>query len=196
MPAEELTKTEPVRTAVRFPLHLELVLFADQREYHAVTEDVSASGVLFAADELPPVNAEASFLLSARAGEGAEEVLPASTMRGPVLRLAGAFAAGEVADWAWGATGRAGLFVGAVVVGDAALAVAKAGRAAPIPGIWKRAMSFSRRPASSPSPWVAALVCSTIAAFCWVIWSIWLTAELTSPSAVLCSRLEVTIESM
>ncbi len=76
MPAEELTKAEPVRTAVRFPLHLELVLFADQREYHAVTEDVSASGVLFTADEVPPLGSSVEFRLSmpAKVMGGAEDV--------------------------------------------------------------------------------------------------------------------------
>ena len=75
-PTEELAKPEPVRTAVRFPLHLELVLFADQREYRAVTEDVSASGVLFAAEELPPLGSSVEFRLSmpARVMGGAEDV--------------------------------------------------------------------------------------------------------------------------
>ncbi len=76
MPAEELTKAEPVRTAVRFPLHLELVLFADHREYHAVTEDVSASGVLFSADDVPPLGSAVEFRLSmpAKVMGGAEDV--------------------------------------------------------------------------------------------------------------------------
>lgn len=76
MPAEEMTKAEPVRSAVRFPLRLELVLFTDQREYHAVTEDVSASGVLFAADEVPPLGSSVEFRLSmpAKVMGGAEDV--------------------------------------------------------------------------------------------------------------------------
>ena len=77
MPAEELTKSEPVRTAVRFPLRLELVLFADQREYHAVTEDVSASGVLFAAEDVPALGSAVEFRLSmpAKVMGGAEDVI-------------------------------------------------------------------------------------------------------------------------
>ncbi len=76
-PAVETTKAEPVRAAVRFPLHLELVLFADQREYHAVTEDVSASGVLFAADDLPALGSAVEFRLSmpAKVMGGAEDVI-------------------------------------------------------------------------------------------------------------------------
>jgi len=64
VPAEEVVKGDPVRAAVRFPLHLEIVLFANEREYHAVTEDVSASGVLFVADDLPPLNTPVEFRLT------------------------------------------------------------------------------------------------------------------------------------
>ena len=76
-PAEEVVKGEPVRAAVRFPLHLELVLFANQREYHAVTEDVSASGVLFTSDELPPLDASVEFRLTmpAKVMGGADDVV-------------------------------------------------------------------------------------------------------------------------
>lgn len=73
---DEQTKAEPVRSAVRFPLHLELVLFADHREYHAVTEDVSASGVLFSGEDVPPLGSAVEFRLSmpARVMGGAEDV--------------------------------------------------------------------------------------------------------------------------
>jgi len=57
-------ETIPVRAAVRFPLRLELVLRTAEREYPGVTEDVSANGLLFAADELPPVGAEVRFELT------------------------------------------------------------------------------------------------------------------------------------
>ena len=89
-PTEEIVKGEPVRAAVRFPLHLELVLFADQREYHAVTEDVSASGVLFTADEVPPLNAPVEFRLTmpAKVMGGAEDVVLHCT--GRIVRHAGA----------------------------------------------------------------------------------------------------------
>ena len=75
--AEEIVKGEPVRAAVRFPLHLELVLFANQREYHAVTEDVSASGVLFTSDDLPPLNTAVEFRLTmpARVMGGEDDVV-------------------------------------------------------------------------------------------------------------------------
>jgi hypothetical protein len=62
----------PVRAAVRFPLRLEVVLRTADREYPGVTEDVSANGLLFAADELPPVGAEVRF----------EMTMPATIMGG------------------------------------------------------------------------------------------------------------------
>ena len=54
----------PVRAAVRFPLHLDIVLRTAEKEYPGVTEDVSANGLLFVARELPPVGAEVRFELT------------------------------------------------------------------------------------------------------------------------------------
>jgi hypothetical protein len=54
----------PVRASVRFPLRLEIVLRTADREYPGITEDVSANGLLFAADELPPVGTEIQFELT------------------------------------------------------------------------------------------------------------------------------------
>ena len=67
----------PVRGAVRFPLRLEVVLRTADREYPGVTEDVSANGLLFAADELPPVGAEVRFEMTMPAAimGGASDVL-------------------------------------------------------------------------------------------------------------------------
>jgi hypothetical protein len=65
--------TDPVRAAVRFPLHLDLTLSTDEREYHAVTEDVSAAGLLFTSDEVPPVNSTVRFQMK----------MPAAIMGGP-----------------------------------------------------------------------------------------------------------------
>jgi hypothetical protein len=55
---------EPVRTAVRFPLHLEVTFHWEQGDFHAVTEDVSSNGILFAANDLPPVNSRVEFKLT------------------------------------------------------------------------------------------------------------------------------------
>ena len=67
----------PVRAAVRFPLHLEIVLSTAEREYRATTEDVSASGLLFTAAELPEIGTEVTFHLKMPATimGGAEDVL-------------------------------------------------------------------------------------------------------------------------
>lgn len=67
----------PMRAAVRFPLRLELVISTAEREYKAITEDVSAYGLLFLGEELPPVGSEVEFRLkmpSAVMG-GAEDVV-------------------------------------------------------------------------------------------------------------------------
>jgi hypothetical protein len=70
-------KSDQVRTAVRFPLHLDIVVSTAEREYHAVTEDVSANGVLFAADEVPEVGTRVEFRLKMPAAimGGHEDVL-------------------------------------------------------------------------------------------------------------------------
>lgn len=67
----------PVRAAVRFPLRLEIVLCTAKREYPGVTEDVSANGLLFVAEELPAVGAEVRFELTMPAAVmgGANDVL-------------------------------------------------------------------------------------------------------------------------
>lgn len=67
----------PVRAAVRFPLHLEIVLTTAERQYRAVTEDVSANGMLFAADELPAIGTHVKFELKMPAAimGGTDDVL-------------------------------------------------------------------------------------------------------------------------
>jgi len=52
-----------VRTAVRFPLQLDITLSTPQGEYHAVTENVSSNGMLFAADVVPDVGTQVEFRL-------------------------------------------------------------------------------------------------------------------------------------
>ena len=67
----------PVRTAVRFPLHLDIVLSTPQGNYKAVTHDVSANGMLFFADDLPAVGTSVEFRLKMPAAimGGTEDVL-------------------------------------------------------------------------------------------------------------------------
>ena len=77
MPISSPVGADQVRTAVRFPLHLDLLLSTSIREYHAVTEDVSACGVLFIADEVPPLESKVKFHLTMPADVmgGTEDVL-------------------------------------------------------------------------------------------------------------------------
>jgi hypothetical protein len=56
--------TDPVRTAVRFPLHLDVTISWEEGKFSAVTEDVSASGILFAADPPLPVGSRIEFKLA------------------------------------------------------------------------------------------------------------------------------------
>lgn len=70
-------KTDPVRTAVRFPLHLDILVTTPEGEFHALTEDVSANGVLFVSETLPPVGMAVEFKLKMPAAimGGTEDVL-------------------------------------------------------------------------------------------------------------------------
>lgn len=65
--------SDPVRTAVRFPLHLDVNIRWEQGEFHAVTENVSSNGILFAADPPLPVGSSIQFTL----------VMPAAVMGAP-----------------------------------------------------------------------------------------------------------------
>jgi len=69
--------SDPVRAAVRFPLRLDLTLTTDDREYHAITEDVSSAGLLFESDEVPPVDSTVRFQIKMPAAimGGTEDVL-------------------------------------------------------------------------------------------------------------------------
>jgi hypothetical protein len=55
---------QPVRTAVRFPLHLDVTIHWEEGEVHAVTEDLSANGILFISDNPPPVDTRIRFTLT------------------------------------------------------------------------------------------------------------------------------------
>ena len=53
----------PLRTAVRFPVKLAIHVRADQDHYEAVTEDISANGLLFVGKRLPQVDREIEFTI-------------------------------------------------------------------------------------------------------------------------------------
>lgn len=56
-------KNSEVRCAVRFPLRLPIRIVTDEGEYDAVTENISASGILFHMDQLLPVDTVVGFLM-------------------------------------------------------------------------------------------------------------------------------------
>ena len=56
--------TDQVRTAVRFPMQLTLVIETAEGPLEAVTENISANGILFAAVRLPPVNSRVEFRIA------------------------------------------------------------------------------------------------------------------------------------
>ncbi|MBS1799328.1 MAG: PilZ domain-containing protein [Acidobacteria bacterium] len=59
------TKGEnPVRTAVRFPMKLPLQIQTQQGELHAVTENISANGLLFVSDRLPEIDSRIEFTIA------------------------------------------------------------------------------------------------------------------------------------
>ncbi len=59
-----LVPTDPVRTAVRFPLHLNVTILWEKGAFDAVTEDVSANGILFESEVKPPVGTVVEFKLA------------------------------------------------------------------------------------------------------------------------------------
>lgn len=70
-------ENSPVRAAVRFPLQIETTLCTEERAYPAITEDISSNGVLFLADDVPPVGSRVSFTMAMPAGVmgGTKDVL-------------------------------------------------------------------------------------------------------------------------
>jgi hypothetical protein len=54
---------DQVRTAVRFPMKLALQVTTADGELDAVTENISANGILFSADKLPPVDSRIEFTI-------------------------------------------------------------------------------------------------------------------------------------
>ena len=58
------TGENPVRTAVRFPMRLAIRLQTDQGEMEAMTENISANGLLFVGDSLPRVDSRIEFTIA------------------------------------------------------------------------------------------------------------------------------------
>jgi hypothetical protein len=58
------TGENPVRTAVRFPMRLAICIHTEQGELEAVTENISANGLLFVSENLPPVDSRIEFTIA------------------------------------------------------------------------------------------------------------------------------------
>ena len=56
--------TDQVRTAVRFPMQLAMQVTTPDGNIEAVTENISANGILFTAKKLPPVGSRIEFSLN------------------------------------------------------------------------------------------------------------------------------------
>ena len=64
LPLADNPQNAEVRCAVRFPLSLPIRVITDAGEYDAMTENISASGVLFRSDEDLGVDSRVEFLLT------------------------------------------------------------------------------------------------------------------------------------
>ncbi len=58
------SEDNPVRTSVRFPMKLALHVQSAQGEMDAVTENISANGLLFVGDVLPAVDTKIEFTIA------------------------------------------------------------------------------------------------------------------------------------
>lgn len=54
----------PVRTAVRFPMRLPIRVQTEQGEVEAITENISANGLLFVSEHLPRVDSKIEFTIA------------------------------------------------------------------------------------------------------------------------------------
>jgi len=54
----------PVRTAVRFPMRLPVRMQTEHGEIEAVTENISANGLLFVSDRLPEIDSRVEFTIA------------------------------------------------------------------------------------------------------------------------------------
>ena len=69
--------TDQVRTAVRFPMKLPLQITTPDGNINAITENISANGILFSAEDLPPVDSHIEFTIKMPAAVmgGGEDLL-------------------------------------------------------------------------------------------------------------------------
>lgn len=61
---QKLAGENPVRTAVRFPMRLAIHVQTEQGPLDAVTENISANGLLFVSDRLPAIDSRIEFTIA------------------------------------------------------------------------------------------------------------------------------------
>ena len=75
-----------LRASVRFPIALPLHLVAAAKQYDAVTDNISASGILFHLDELLPPGTEIEFLIEIPEGTIGAQQTAAVHCTGRIVR--------------------------------------------------------------------------------------------------------------
>lgn len=85
-PSPETRDWRPYRGAVRYPLHLRVTLLVEDRQYEAVTEDLSASGALLRLGEPLEPGQPVEFLVEIPAGALESSVTAALHCSGRVIR--------------------------------------------------------------------------------------------------------------
>lgn len=60
---KEVIETDPVRTAVRFPMQLEVNLKTAEGTFNGTTDNISANGILFSGADLPKVDSRIEFTI-------------------------------------------------------------------------------------------------------------------------------------
>lgn len=85
-PASGVEDGRSLRGSVRYPIHLRVTLLCDGQESEAVTEDLSASGVLLRLIEPLPVGKYVEFLLEIPAGSMGLSVTAAVHGSGRIVR--------------------------------------------------------------------------------------------------------------
>jgi hypothetical protein len=75
-----------LRASVRFPIALPLHLVAETKQYDAVTDNISASGILFHLDELLPPGTEVEFLIEIPEGTIGAQQTAAVHCTGRIVR--------------------------------------------------------------------------------------------------------------
>lgn len=76
----------PVRNAVRFPMKLAIHICSEQGDFEAVTENISANGLLFVGEQLPEIDSKIEFTIAMPSAVMGSETDVTIHCRGRVVR--------------------------------------------------------------------------------------------------------------